>query len=200
VFTREALFSRIPIIKYTFLLLAFLSVLGGSSLPAAQAAPIVLYGHLTKEAAESGATACHDCAFKGLWSCLTQVTSSNIEGIYTGVEATSCVRFVNSDDGSIVAAWAQDGWSNSCAPLTLVSCEEASISRANIGLGENAGYREESFDHYLRTGPTEMVVVSRVRMYAGDSYAGTYTTRSILRRIEPDGSLFICHHEATAQE
>ena len=200
---RAALLSRILFRKYILLVLTGLILIGCGAPPPVQSAPVVLYGHLSKQPDDRGAEEAarnHHFAFKGNWSCLTVVTCSTVEGIQVGTEVGSFVRFVNRNDGSVVAAWAQGGWTDSYTPLTLVSAEEAQVVRENAGLFDNAGCSEQSFDHYLKTGPGQMTVVSRVHMYTGSDYAGCYTTRSILRRVAPDGSQFICHHEIAAHD
>jgi len=174
-------------------------------LPQAQAAPPVLYGHITRQCegpsdTVSDATTCtRHCGFRGTWNSITEVTGSTVEGIVVGEQVTSQVRFAKLANDVTVAVWAQTGWSNNCSVLNLLNGQQAQVVRENEGLAENAGCREVSFDEYTRTGHDEMLVFSKVRMYVGESFAGCYTTRSFLHRVRPDGNLSVCHDPLAQQ-
>jgi hypothetical protein len=122
-------------------------------------------------------------SFKGAWHCVTTVVDSAVSGINVGDTMQSEVKFVRQTDGRVVALWRQPGWSDGRQTILALNDHEAALMRVNYCVCDGQ-WSACSHDHYVQCDSYRMTAKSRVeQLYAGQ-YLGSYTTSSVLYRLD----------------
>jgi hypothetical protein len=123
-------------------------------------------------------------SFEGAWRCVTTVVGSGVTTVSVGQTMQSEVHFLPQSDGRVVAQWRQPGWTEGHEQISALSDHEAALTRVNYYVNDSDGqWSACSHDHYLQVATDRMVANSRVEQFDAGQYLGSYTTRSVLYRL-----------------
>lgn len=121
--------------------------------------------------------------FAGQWQCESIVVSSAVPDVAPGQHIRSYVNFVKSPQGLVSMIWSQSGWTSTLTSLRVKGENHASTRRLNQYC--DGSWTANSRDRYTQVSFDQLVATSRVEQYVNGQYVGTYTTQSVLKRVEP---------------
>ncbi len=122
-------------------------------------------------------------SFAGAWQCESIVVSSAVPDVVPGQHIRSQVNFVKSPQGVVSMIWSQSGWTSTLTSLRVKGENHASTRRLNQYC--DGSWTASSRDRYTQISNDQLVATSRVEQYVNGQYIGTYTTQSVLKRVEP---------------
>lgn len=130
-------------------------------------------------------------SFAGEWQCESVVVSSAVPDVVPGQHIRSHVNFVKSPQGLVSMVWSQSGWTSTLTSLSVKGENHASTRRLNQYC--DGSWTANSRDRYTQVSYDQLVATSRVEQYVNGQYIGTYTTQSVLKRVEPMPTLSYAH-------
>jgi hypothetical protein len=123
-------------------------------------------------------------SFEGVWRCVTTVVGSGVTKVPVGETMQSEVQFLPQSDGRVLAQWREPGWTEGQEQISALSDHEVALTRVNHYVDDSDGqWSARSQDHYLQVGTDRMLANSRVEQFDEGQYLGSYTTRSVLYRL-----------------
>ncbi|HEY9677634.1 MAG TPA: hypothetical protein V6C76_06475 [Drouetiella sp.] len=148
-----------------------------STLVQPQMAQPMLSGAASAEAQRSARAQ----VLEGNWTCMSQVTGSNVPGVTSGTVVHSMVQYRPDGAGNMVESWFQNNWTPATSAVVKLDSAVLTSSRESASNTSN-GWTARCHDIYKIVAPNKMIAESIVHQFVNGTYVGDYKTQSVLTK------------------